>query len=88
MVEYVGQVVQGELNTVEDEFILTNIKHLITQSVIQHKQLDLLQQYLQSKAEQKESCILTVNDQIPVKLNEGEVLLLIKELAEIQQKLS
>ncbi|WP_158235128.1 hypothetical protein, partial [Pseudomonas sp. 2995-3] len=79
-------VFSGELATEEDTFYLTQVKNLNTQSTLTEKQLEQLYSYLLTQSEQG-SCTITVNDQIPILLNSGEVQALLEEIDTILENL-
>ncbi|MRG85822.1 hypothetical protein [Salinibacillus xinjiangensis] len=68
MEHFHGNMVKGELSG-EKEFVITQIKNLDTQSVLHPNQLQAMYQYLSKQLELSEDCIITVNDQLPVRLN-------------------
>jgi hypothetical protein len=73
-----GAVFQGEIE--ENSFYLTQVKNISTASSLSLDKLVKMATYLD---EQTDSCYITVNDQIPILLHEGDMQQLKKDLEAI-----
>ncbi|SET33428.1 hypothetical protein SAMN05421676_10474 [Salinibacillus kushneri] len=80
MESYQGQLIKGEFSKLENEFIIQEIKHMETQSILQSYQIQTLYQYLLKQVQEEESCVITVNDQMPMHLNEKDTEMLLQDL--------
>ncbi|QHS22485.1 hypothetical protein GWK91_05750 [Virgibacillus sp. MSP4-1] len=80
METYQGQLIKGEFSIQENEFIIQEIKHLETQSILQSSQIEALHEYLIKQIQDDESCVITVNDQMPVRLSREEAEVLLQDL--------
>ncbi|WP_053218709.1 hypothetical protein [Virgibacillus senegalensis] len=78
-----GVLFSGEFSDDDELFYLRRVKNLQTQSVLSNRQLEQLHHYLSRQNSRKESCTITVNDQIPILLNQEEAKQLLSELDEI-----
>lgn len=79
-------MMSGHVNE-DQEFVLTNIKHLNTNSVFDEEQLEALSQYLQSQQQKGEVCTMILNDQLPVPLQVDEVSTLVNEMEKVMHKM-
>ncbi len=79
-------MMSGHVND-DQEFVLTNIKHLDTNSVFNEEQLEALSQYLQSQQQKGEVCTMILNDQLPVPLQADEVSTLVNEMEKVMHKM-
>jgi len=86
MNEFNGNMMSGHVND-DQEFVLTNIKHLDTNSVFNEEQLEALSQYLQSQQQKGEVCTMILNDQLPVPLQADEVSTLVNEMEKVMHKM-
>ncbi|KGX85802.1 hypothetical protein [Pontibacillus marinus] len=86
MYEFNGNMMSGHVNE-DQEFVLTNIKHLNTNSVFDEEQLEALSQYLQSQQQKGEVCTMILNDQLPVPLQVDEVSTLVNEMEKVMHKM-
>jgi len=82
MQSFDGTMMSGHMNE-DDEFVLTNIKHLNTTSVFDQEQLESLAQYLHNQQEKGETCTMILNDQLPVPLQPKEVSALVYEMEKV-----
>ncbi|SDM17136.1 hypothetical protein [Sediminibacillus halophilus] len=78
-----GALFSGEFSDDDELFYLRRVKNLQTQSILSNRQLEQLHHYLSRQNSRQESCTITVNDQIPVLLNQQEAEQLLTELDEI-----
>ncbi|MGJ9459190.1 hypothetical protein [Oceanobacillus sp. CF4.6] len=84
MRNFSGKIFSGELDQLQDSFYLTQVKNLQTASNLSESKLMQLNQYLSN---QGESCMITINDQMPILLQEKEVEELLVDLASIMDAL-
>lgn len=69
-----GEIMAGEMDEHTNEFMLRQVKHLSTESILSEKQVDTLTRYLESSGQEGDGeQILTLYDQLPVRLNQKEV---------------
>ncbi|GGA70392.1 hypothetical protein [Ornithinibacillus halotolerans] len=82
MESYNGIVFQGDIE--QNSFYLTMVKNITTASSLTKDQLVKMISYLE---EQHDSCYITVNDQIPILLEDADRSNLLNDLEEILQQL-
>lgn len=87
MYEFDGNMMSGHVNE-DDEFVLTNIKHLNTTSIFDLDQLEEISQYLQNQKQKGETCTMILNDQLPVPLQPNEVSNLVDEMEKVMEKIN
>jgi hypothetical protein len=75
-------IFSGEIDVNSQDYTLKEVKNIATQSVISKQQLESLYDYL-SRQKGDESVTITINDQIPLMLNNLEVGQLLHELEQI-----
>ncbi|WP_156289936.1 hypothetical protein [Oceanobacillus salinisoli] len=85
MNQYSGAIFSGEFDQSNDSFYLTEVKSINTGSVLSENQLSHLEEYL---IKQHDSCMLTVNDQIPVLLQKHEIDELLGDIRQILEGLN
>ncbi|MEH7237362.1 hypothetical protein [Bacillus sp. JJ1562] len=82
-----NRLIAGEIE--EGVYVLTQFKHLQTQSVISRERLEAICNYLVKKVESGEQeHFITLNDQMPVRISHSEMEELLEELIEVQGKFS
>lgn len=86
MESYDGTVMTGHTNE-DEEFVLTNIKHMDTESIFSKEQLMALHEYLERQYKSGEPCTMILNDQLPVPLKEEELSLLLEEMEQVIETL-
>ncbi|WP_186578832.1 hypothetical protein [Aquibacillus kalidii] len=79
-----GQVINGEFDSERNEFTLQQIKHFDTQSTLNERQLDSLHKYLTNHTTDPDGQVLTLYDQLPVRLSQTEIKDLIHDLEKIK----
>jgi CRISPR/Cas system CSM-associated protein Csm2 small subunit len=79
-----GLIISGEYDKEMNEFSIQKVKEFQTQSVVNQKQVNSLYQYLKSHIDEEEGQIVTLYDQMPVKLSQEEVRQIIQDLEQIQ----
>ncbi|MFD2045632.1 hypothetical protein ACFSTA_18275 [Ornithinibacillus salinisoli] len=84
MNNFAGNIFCGEFDQVNNNFYLNQVKNLHTASTLSESQLINLVNYLNK---QVDTCTITVNDQIPILLQQDEIQILLKELDLIMHEL-
>lgn len=79
-----GSIIAGEFDEGMNEFTLTQVKHLMTESVIRENQLKALYHYLKKHEDDADGQIITLYDQMPVRLSQEEIKLLLSDLEKVQ----
>ncbi|SEQ31791.1 hypothetical protein [Piscibacillus halophilus] len=80
-----GQIISGDYDHGSQEFLITSVKHLTTESAISEEELGLLHDYLLAHAGEDGGQILSLNDQILVKLKPEEVNQVLQDLDDIKR---
>ncbi|QOR68693.1 hypothetical protein IM538_11555 [Cytobacillus suaedae] len=83
-----GSIFSGNVDLDSREFVLTSVKEMNTQTVLNEKQLDAIYHYLNKVVHQEEYHVLTLYDQLPVRLKNDEITLLLSELDKIKAMLN
>ncbi|MEH7383621.1 hypothetical protein V7138_24405 [Bacillus sp. JJ1533] len=82
-----NRLIAGEIE--EGAYVLTQFKHMQTQSVISKERLDAICNYLMKEVESGEQeHFITLNDQMPVRISLLEMEELLEELIHIRGKLN
>lgn len=84
---YEGDIFSGEFDKAEKEFVLKRVKNFQTQSILKEGQLDALYDYLTRASHYDQSHVITINDQLPVRLSNDEVKVVLAELDKIREGL-
>ncbi|RYG71974.1 hypothetical protein EU245_12185 [Lentibacillus lipolyticus] len=80
-----GEIIAGEMDEHTNEFMLQQVKHFSTESILSEKQVDTLTQYLIKSGQDGDGeQILTLYDQLPVRLNQEEIEQFIDDLDKIK----
>ncbi|PLT32910.1 hypothetical protein [Bacillus sp. V5-8f] len=79
-----GNILSGEFDGDSNEFSIQKVKDFHTQSVINQKQLANLYEYLKKNQNDQDGQIITLYDQMPVRLSQNEIHQLLEDLKEIQ----
>jgi hypothetical protein len=80
-----GQIISGVFDQTVNTFSVKKIKQFSTQTVLNKKQTSSLYYYLKSHLEDEDGQIVTLYDQMPVKLSQPEVGRLVEDLERIRQ---
>lgn len=80
-----GHIISGVFDDEINQFSVFKIKDFSTQTLLNEKQTSSLYYYLKSHAEDEDGQILTLYDQMPVKLSQGDVLQLIEDLDQLRK---
>ncbi|MBX0358422.1 hypothetical protein [Halobacillus sp. Nhm2S1] len=79
-----GKIIQGEFDRINDEFVLNQVKHFTTQSTLNKDQLDSIYDYLMNHKDEEDGQILTLNEQMLVRLSQEESSQFIEDLNQIR----
>lgn len=79
-----GNIISGEFDKLMNEFSLQKVKHLTTESTIKENQLKSLYDYLKKHRNDIDGQIITLNDQMPIRLSQEEINLFISDLEKVQ----
>lgn len=79
-----GNILSGEFDHDKNEFAIQKVKEFNTQSVINQNQLANLYEYLEKHQSDQDGQIITLYDQMPVRLSQVEIQQLLHDLKKIQ----
>lgn len=79
-----GSIISGEFDEEMNEFSLRQVKNLSTESTIGENQFKALFNYLKKHQNEPDGQIITLYDQMPVRLSQEEISLLLTDLEKIQ----
>ncbi|CDQ20868.1 hypothetical protein [Halobacillus karajensis] len=80
-----GKIIRGEFDRINDEFVLNQVKHITTQSTLNKEQLDTIYDYLNNHKEEDDGQILTLNEQMLIRLSQEESCQFIDDLNKIRE---
>ncbi|MYL71619.1 hypothetical protein GLW00_12195 [Halobacillus litoralis] len=80
-----GKIIQGEFDPINDEFVLNQVKHFTTQSTLNKDQLDTVYDYLMNHKDEEDGQVLTLNEQMLVRLSQEESSQFIEDLTQIRE---
>lgn len=78
-----GSIIEGEYDEASNEFTLQRIKNFYTESVLKENQLYGLYEYLRKNLHDKDGQIITLYDQMPVRLSQEEMSSLMTDFEKI-----
>ncbi|HLR60942.1 MAG TPA: hypothetical protein VK097_00700 [Lentibacillus sp.] len=81
-----GEIVSGEFDSRAQAFILQKVKHFSTETILSKKQLNALFDYLTENRREEDGQVLTLYDQVLVRLNQEEVEQFINDLDTIKSR--
>lgn len=81
-----GDIISGEFDQYKNEFMLEQVKHLSTESILNEKQINALAGYLHQNKHESDGQVLTLYDQILVHLSQEEVGRFLNDLEEIKSR--
>jgi hypothetical protein len=79
-----GNIIAGEFDELMNEFSVQKVKHFTTETSIKEKQLKSLYDYLKKHRDDTDGQIITLYDQMPVRLSQEEINLFISDLEKVQ----
>ncbi|WP_108670594.1 hypothetical protein [Peribacillus acanthi] len=78
-----GQIISGEFDASQNEFSLQRVKNLYTESVLKETQLTNIYEYLKKHEHDRDGQIITLYDQMPLRLTQNEIKQLISDLEKV-----
>ncbi len=79
-----GDIISGEFDEHMNEFSLRKVKYFTTESTIRESQLKSLFDYLKKHRNDTDGQIITLYDQMPIRLSQEEINLFISDLEKVQ----
>ena len=79
-----GSIISGQFDELMNEFSLQKVKHFTTESTIKQSQLKSLYDYLKKHRNDIDGQIITLYDQLPIRLSQEEINLFISDLEKVQ----
>ena len=79
-----GTIIAGELDSSINEFSIQRVKNLNTISVLSENQLTNIYHYLKKHQHEGDGQIITLYDQMPLRLTQNEIKELIKDLERVK----
>lgn len=79
-----GNIISGTFDEQLKQFYLQQIKHFTTETTISEHQLENLYSYLKKHANDEDGHIITLYDQMPMRLSQEEINLFMQDLEQIQ----
>ncbi|RXJ04516.1 hypothetical protein DS745_03795 [Anaerobacillus alkaliphilus] len=80
-----GSIISGEFDEQMNEFSLESVKHFLTRSTLRKNQLDTLYQYLTLHKNEEDGQVITLYDQLPLRLTQEETSMFIEDLDQIKK---
>jgi two-component sensor histidine kinase len=81
-----GQIISGELDQTKNEFALQKVKHFFTESILKEPQLNSIYDYLKKHEDENDWQVITLYDQMPVRLTPFEIKQFIQDIEHVQSK--
>ncbi|MCM3741958.1 hypothetical protein M3210_17035 [Oceanobacillus luteolus] len=78
-----GDIISGEFDEGNNEFSLKQVKHFTTETTINENQLKSLYHYLKKNQEDIDGHVITLYDQLPIRLTQEEINLLLNDLEKV-----
>jgi hypothetical protein len=79
-----GSIIAGEFDLSLNEFALQQVKHFETQSILNENQLNQIYDYLKRNQHQEDGQIITLYDQMPIRLSQDEINKFIDDLEKVK----
>lgn len=79
-----GNIVSGEYDDQTEQFSISMIKHFKTQSILTKNQAIQLLDYLYRHKDEEGGQVITLNDQMPLRISSEEINSLILDLERIE----
>ncbi|MBT2682390.1 hypothetical protein [Bacillus sp. ISL-37] len=79
-----GKIISGEFDQSVNEFSLQRVKSLETQSIFKECQMESVYHYLKKHGNDPYGQIITLYDQMPVRLTQSEIKQLLSDLERIK----
>ncbi|WP_163099020.1 hypothetical protein [Peribacillus alkalitolerans] len=78
-----GQIISGEFDVENNEFSLQRVKNFFTESTLKETQLNNIYEYLKKHEQESDGQIITLYDQMPLRLTQVEIKQLIRDLEQV-----
>lgn len=78
-----GTIIAGEFDSSMNEFSLQKVKSFNTVSVLKENQINNIYNYLKKHQHEKDGQIITLYDQMPVRLSQNEINQLISDIEKV-----
>ncbi|WP_261130755.1 hypothetical protein [Bacillus sp. Marseille-Q3570] len=79
-----GNIISGDFDQVNNEFMLEKVKQFTTESALNEKQLNALYEYLNKNTGVTDGLILTLYDQMLVHLSQEDISQFLQDLNEVK----
>lgn len=79
-----GNIISGEFHPLMNEFSIQSVKQFATSSTLNQNQFKSLYEYLKKHKHEVDGQVLTLYDQMPVRLSQDDVNQLIDDLDQIK----
>ncbi|WP_226579084.1 hypothetical protein [Halobacillus litoralis] len=84
--EWKGKIISGEFEDQGEDFILHQVKHFSTTSTLNESQVNSIYNYLSKAESDRDGQILTLNDQMLIRLSQEEIRLVMDDLEYIRSQ--
>ncbi|SFE03773.1 hypothetical protein SAMN05216238_107153 [Lentibacillus persicus] len=81
-----GEIISGEFDEKANAFMLREVKHFVAETSLNENQLTNLLDYLSKNKHDIDGQVLTLYDQMPVRLNQEEVGQFLNDLEDIKSR--
>jgi hypothetical protein len=78
-----GTIIAGEFDSSMNEFSLQKVKSFNTESVLKENQINNIYNYLKKHQHENDGQIITLYDQMPVRLSQNEINQLISDIEKV-----
>ncbi|PFO01496.1 hypothetical protein COJ85_17445 [Bacillus sp. AFS076308] len=78
-----GNIIAGEFDSMMNEFSLQKVKNFDLESVLKVNQINNIYDYLKKHQDEEDGQIITLYDQMPVRLSQNEINQLISDLEKV-----
>ncbi|MDZ5471310.1 hypothetical protein SM124_06075 [Bacillus sp. 31A1R] len=79
-----GRIISGEFDEEMNEFSLQRVKNMSLESTIRENQLMALYEYLKKHQKDTDGQVITLYDQLPLRLSQEEIQLLMRDLDQLR----
>ncbi|WP_082235411.1 hypothetical protein [Halobacillus massiliensis] len=81
---FIGDIISGEFDQFTDEFILHQVKQFSTSSILNQDQFNAIYNYLISHKHELDGQVLTLNEEMLIRLSQHETDIFIRDLDKIK----
>lgn len=78
-----GSIITGEFDSLMNEFYLQKVKNFELESVLKENQINNIYDYLKKHQDEEDGQIITLYDQMLVRLSQNEINQLISDLEKV-----